>query len=217
VQKGLTWDFTVADVHTQPTDYSGAVVGHVLHVGNGKINMGVFLAENPCNPEQMMAFAGPVSSFHTKVTSHFERLTDQDWESYFWQEHSFYPDRPDWIATYLLDHNGNTYPQGRTLKGVPYTGSGISHGTGQQLLDYLLLFPNPASREARLRFVLNASSAFLMEVYDASGRIITKYDPLILNAAEHHFSIQVETWPPGLYLLRIGIGGQQITKEFLVQ
>ena len=83
INKGLNWDFVVADVHTQPTDQAGNVVGHVLHVGNGYINRGVFLAPNPTNPEQIMAFAGPVSSFHYEVTSNFKRLTDQEWEEKF--------------------------------------------------------------------------------------------------------------------------------------
>jgi len=37
----------IADVHTQPTDEAGSVVGNVLHVGTGMVNLGVFLAESP--------------------------------------------------------------------------------------------------------------------------------------------------------------------------
>lgn len=42
----LDFDFTVADVHTQPTEPGGAVVGNVLHVGNDKINLAVVIAPN---------------------------------------------------------------------------------------------------------------------------------------------------------------------------
>lgn len=217
VDKGLTWDFTVADVHTQPTDFSGNVVGHVLHVGNGKINMGVFLVENPCNPEQHMAFAGPVSSFHQKVTSNFKRLTDQEWEEDFWAGYEFYPERPDWVASYLVDHDGNAYPQGRALKGALYTGTGILPGNDPKAFDYLLLFPNPVSNEANLRFVLNTKSTFSMEVYDASGRMIHKQESQVLVPAEHNISLPVERWQQGLYLLKIGIGNQYLVKELLIQ
>jgi len=217
VNKGLTWDFTVADVHTQPTDNSGAVVGNVLHVGNGKINMGVFLVENPCNPEQHMAFAGPVSSFHQEVTSNFERLTDQEWEEDFWAGYESYPDRPDWVASYLVDHDGNAYPQGRALKGVLYTGTGILPVNEPQAFDYLLLFPNPVSDEANLRFVLNTKSTFSLEVYDASGRMIQTREHRILPPGEHNISVPVERWIQGLYLLKIGIGDQYVVKDLLVQ
>ncbi len=217
VSKGLTWDFTVADVHTQPTDIAGAVVGNVLHVGNGKINMGIFLVENPCNPEQLMAFAGPVSSFHQKVTSNFKRLTDQEWEEDFWAGYESYPDRPDWVGSYLVDHDGNAYPQGRELKGVLYTGTGIQPGNKPQVLDYLLLFPNPASNMANLRFILNTKCDFSFEVYDASGRMIHTRERQVMVPAEHNISLPVENWVQGLYLIKIGIGDQYMVKELLVQ
>ncbi len=217
VQKGLTWDFTVADVHTQPTDLGGAVVGHVLHVGNGKINMGVFLADNPCNPGQYMAFAGPVSSFHQEVTSNFKRLNDQEWEEYFWAGYESYPERPDWVASYLTDHNGNAYPQGRTLKGALYTGTGVMPGTEPQVFDYLLLFPNPVSDEANLRFVLNIRSEFSLEVYDATGRMIHSTGHRVLYPAEHNIYLPVEGGQQGVYLLKIGIGNQYVVKELMVQ
>ncbi|MEN8229992.1 MAG: DUF3160 domain-containing protein [Bacteroidota bacterium] len=216
VAKGLTWDFTVADVHTQPTDFGGAVVGHVLHVGNGMINMGVFLAENPCNPGQYMAFAGPVSSFHQEVTSNFKRVDDQQWEEYFWQGYEAYPERPDWVASYLADHDGNAYPQGRTLKGALYTGTGTLPGNEPQLFDYLLLFPNPVSDEAHLRFVLNTQSDFSLEVYDASGRKVHMEENRVLMPAEHNISLPVDSWKQGIYLLKVGIGTQHVVKELMV-
>lgn len=217
IQKGLTWDFTVADVHTQPTDESGAVVGRILHVGNGVINMGVFLAENPCNPGQYMAFAGPVSSFHTKVTSGFERLDDRQWEEYFWFGTQAYPGRPDWVASYLLDRKGNRYPEGRALKGVQYTGTGIPEANRLNLFDYLILFPNPASGQAGLRFVLNRQSDLTVEVYDASGRLIHSHFTPDLAPAEHNITIPVSQFPQGLYLVRSRIGNQVAVKELVVQ
>jgi hypothetical protein len=43
-----TWDaakgdFTVVDVHMQPPDEFGNVVGKVLHTGVGKVNLGVLI------------------------------------------------------------------------------------------------------------------------------------------------------------------------------
>jgi hypothetical protein len=43
-----TWDaakgdFTVADVHMQPTDEFGNMVGKILHTGVGKVNLGVLI------------------------------------------------------------------------------------------------------------------------------------------------------------------------------
>jgi Protein of unknown function (DUF3160)/Secretion system C-terminal sorting domain len=214
--KGFNQDFTVADVHTQPTDRGGAVIGNVLHVGNGVINMGVFLADNPCNPGELMAFAGPVSSFHTRVTSNFERLTDQEWEETFWAGYENFPERPDWVAGYLLDNKGDTYEEGRELKGAIYTGK-IEQKETSQLIDYLLLFPNPVEHDAHVRFVLKREALFSMEVYDIAGRIVHRETIRMLNPAEHDIQIPAESWASGMYLVRINLGDSYFTKELVVQ
>ncbi len=216
LEKGLTLDFTVADVHTQPTEFSGAVVGNVLHVGNGLINTGVFLAENPCNPGQLMAFAGPVSSFHTEVTNNFKRLTDQEWEDAFWSGYENFPERPDWVSSYLIDHNGNEYPEGRALKGALYTGVPDQPGA-PQLVDYLLMFPNPVSEEAHVRFVLNREADFSMVVYDMAGRVLHREQDRSLYPAEHDIVIPVESWSSGIYLLQIQIGERRFAGKLMVQ
>jgi len=215
MEKALGMDFTVADVHTQPTDSNGALVGNVLHVGNGKINMGVFLAENTCNPGQYMAYAGPVSSFHQEVQSNFNRLTDQDWEEYFWSDQR--PERPDWVASYLLDRYGRRYPEGRELQGSLYTGTGISAENQPRQLDYMILFPNPASDETSLRFVLNQEADLSVEVYDASGRLTYDQVHTGLVPAEHRTTLPVEQWQSGLYLVMARIGNQVLVKELVVQ
>jgi hypothetical protein len=217
VQKGLSWDFTVADVHTQPTEYGGAVVGNVLHVGNGKINLGVFLAENPCNDGQYMAFVGPVSSFHQKVTSNFKRLSDQEWEEYFWSDQENYPERPDWVSAYLLDHEGKAREQGRSLEGKIYTGTSDLPASQPQVYDYVLLFPNPAPAEAHIRLVLNQQEEFSLVVYDASGRVVHREENRILPAAEHHLTLPAHHWQAGIYLVQVRIGKTYLTKELVVQ
>ncbi|MCK4880943.1 MAG: T9SS type A sorting domain-containing protein, partial [Bacteroidales bacterium] len=190
--------------------------GNVLHVGNGLINTGVFLAENPCNPGQLMAFAGPVSSFHTEVTNNFKRLTDQEWEDAFWSGYENFPERPDWVSSYLIDHNGNEYPEGRALKGALYTGVPDQPGA-PQLVDYLLMFPNPVSEEAHVRFVLNREADFSMVVYDMAGRVLHREQDRSLYPAEHDIVIPVESWSSGIYLLQIQIGERRFAGKLMVQ
>jgi hypothetical protein len=215
LEKALSLDFTVADVHTQPTDASGALVGNVLHVGNGKINTGVFLAENTCNPGQYMAYAGPVSSFHRIVQPNFNRLTDQEWENFFWE--GPLPQRPDWVSSYLLNNEGKLYAKGRQLKGSLYTGTGILPGKQVQQLDFLILFPNPATEKTALRFVLNQEGELVVEVFDTSGRLLYDRKYPGLSPAEHRIAIPVERFQSGLYLVKARIGSQIIVKELMVQ
>lgn len=217
MQKGLNTDFTVADVHTQPTDLGGAEVGHVLHVGNGNINLGVFLAESPCDPGQNMAFVGPVSSFHQEITSDFKRLNDQEWEEKFRMGSGSAPKRPDWVSAYLLNGEGVAFSEGRTLEGLVYTGTSITPQKPNQALDYLLLFPNPASEEAHLRFVLKETNDFGLTIYDASGRILYVGENQILAPAEHDILLPAEEFEPGIYLVHVRIGQKYMIKELLVQ
>jgi len=215
IEKGLGLDFTVADVHTQPTDANGSVVGNVLHVGNGKLNLGVFLAENSCNPGQYMSYAGPLSSFHQEVQANFKRLSDQEWEDYFWKDTR--PERPDWVSSYLLDREGKKYKDGRALKGSLFTGTGLVPNEKAQQLDYMIIFPNPASDEAALRFILNQGGDLKVDVYDASGRLHYTSVFTGLVPAEHHIILPVEAWQSGLYLLRAAIGQETVVKELVIR
>lgn len=212
----LNWDFTVADVHTQPTDQSGNVVGHVLHVGNGYINTGIFLAPNPTNPDQLIAFAGPVSSFHYEVTSDFLRYTDQEWEEKFFWGSGIPPARPDWIEIYMADQNGEALPEGRKLKGILFTETNTKPGNAIHDLDYLLVFPNPAKDEVHLRFILNQETLVSAEIYDVSGRLIFQPFHDWMMPAEHDIAIDLSEWESGMYLVRFSTGSNVVTREIIV-
>jgi hypothetical protein len=73
----LTYDPTIADVHTEYTDESGNVVGRVLHVGTANPRLMIATANTSCSGPN--AYAGLVFSYHELVTENFQRLTDGDW------------------------------------------------------------------------------------------------------------------------------------------
>ena len=69
---------TIADVHTQPTDESGAEVGRVLHVGTGHAREMVVTIEACDGPR---AYVGLASSYYETITQNYQRLNDNDWET----------------------------------------------------------------------------------------------------------------------------------------
>ncbi len=213
-EAGLNMDFVVADVHTQPSEYSGAVVGYVLHVGNGLINRGVFIAPNPTNPEQLMAFTGPVSSFHYEVTNNFKRLCDEEWKEKFLSGNL--PPRPDWIESYMAGVTGDALPEGRKLKGEVFTGTYTDPAELMNPLDYLLAFPNPAHGELHLRFVLNQRRYIRADAYDASGRLVKNLYSGTLMPAEHDLTVDVSTWNKGLYIIKFRAGESTVFRKILV-
>lgn len=99
-------DLIVADVHTAPTDAAGNMIGKVLHAGTGYVDLGIFTAEGDSG---LMAYVGPVLSYHEHVTLNFNRLSDPEWKQLF---RDAPPLRPDWVNVYLADKNGRVRPQG---------------------------------------------------------------------------------------------------------
>ena len=78
-QKSALWhDPVIADVHTQPTDAAGNMVGRVLHVATGMPRMIAVRIQHD-GGAHTQAYRGFVSSYAELVTEHFERLTDEEW------------------------------------------------------------------------------------------------------------------------------------------
>jgi len=71
-------DTLIADVHTQPADEAGAIVGKVLHVATGFPRLMVVTFDTCSGPR---AYAGVVSAYHELTTANFDRLTDERWSS----------------------------------------------------------------------------------------------------------------------------------------
>lgn len=74
----LEADPTIADVHTQPADEGGNVVGRVLHVATGNPRLMVVSVDSCDGPR---AYAGVVSAYFEQITDNFVRKTDQAWTS----------------------------------------------------------------------------------------------------------------------------------------
>jgi hypothetical protein len=70
---------TIADVHTQPTEPGGALVGRVLHVATGGPRPMVVVLDGCGGEKGARAFVGLVSSYYEKVTRDFDRMTDARW------------------------------------------------------------------------------------------------------------------------------------------
>jgi hypothetical protein len=73
-------DPTIADVHTQPADEFGTIVGRVLHVGTGQARLMAVTVDTCTGPR---VYVGVASSYYERITEDFERLTDEDWAASF--------------------------------------------------------------------------------------------------------------------------------------
>jgi hypothetical protein len=85
------FDPTIADIHTDPNS------GSVLHIGTGRANAMVLVADTSCG---LKAYVGPVSSYYEDIEGNYTRLTDEEWAARL--DMAPPPPRPDWTAGFLV-------------------------------------------------------------------------------------------------------------------
>jgi Protein of unknown function (DUF3160) len=90
--KSIEEDLTIADVHTQPADAGGVIVGKVLHVGTAYPRLSIITA-NTCQGTR--AYVGMAFSYHETTTDQFLRLTDREWTASVKQTP---PASPAWLS-----------------------------------------------------------------------------------------------------------------------
>jgi len=161
-------DLVVADVHTQPADESGNMVGHVLHAGTGLLDLGIVIAE--CSDGKPMAFVGPMMSYYEHVTTNFKRLTDEEWKELYQKPPSF---RPAWVNVYLADASGKRRASGPRL----VTNVEEKPLTNVKPANYLLHqnFPNPFNAGTVIRFEIPAALAHVhayLAIYNVRGELV---------------------------------------------
>lgn len=216
--KGMEEDYLVVDVHTQPTNEFGAVVGKVLHVGTGNINLGVFFAGSPCNSYKPAAFVGPVMSFHTRTEENWKRLTNEEWTEFFWSAEDS-PARPDWVNHYLASPEGKKRGTGeeRNLKGFSYEGNNLEPVKAGKDIAYVIAFPNPAGDNSSLRFVLNYPGRVKAEIYNVLGRQVRVLFHEDFTAGEHKAEFSTENLESGLYFIRLSNMEDQKAIQLIVK
>jgi hypothetical protein len=209
-------EFVVADVHTQPTDGAGIVVGRVLHAGVGKVDIGVFLADSPSNGFKPTAFAGPVMSYYEKITEDFDRLTDERWAELV--DLDRVPERPDWINIYLADRNGDRRPPGRELQSVVYNGVEDRPVKRPDRFEVRQNYPNPFNPATTVSYKLPVAGRVHTAVYDLSGRMLEVLVDGPQDAGFHSVTWNASGISSGVYVCRIRAGYfEKAIKMVLIQ
>jgi len=160
-------DFAVADVHTAPTDASGAPVGWVLHAGTGPVDLAILVSLTADGKE--CAFVGPVLSYYEHLATGFKRFTDEEWATVFAIAPSL---RPLFVNLYLADSNGQSRGNGPTL----LTSVGEDR-QGRLPTAYWLSqnYPNPFNPSTCFALTVSGSAPghrIRLEIFDVQGRLV---------------------------------------------
>jgi hypothetical protein len=214
-------DFLVADVHTQPTDQIGNTVGKVLHVGVGKVNLGVFLTESPSDEFNPTAYVGPVMSYYEKIEEDFKRLTDQEWSTIVINNNL--PQRPDWQNVFIADSAGNMYPEGRELSGEYITGI---FGTKEIIQKEFILsqnYPNPFNPSTTIKYSISTEvgtarelSDVNLKVYDILGREVATLVNKKQKPGNYEVIWDASEQSSGVYFYQIQAGEYIETKKMIL-
>ncbi len=188
-------DYVVADVHTQPTDDGGNIVGNVYHVGTGPVNLALIMAD--CG-EGYRAYIGPVFSFYERTTEKFKRLTDEEWEQTVVDSAHQLP------MTYAY----MTPPDGQPLDPQPmldmYLTSVLEPGVEQ----LPLIAPNPTTGFFVVEFLIKVPSTVEVTLYSQTGERIALLDSS--TAAERYSkAFSTEQLASGVYYVAIDIGDER--------
>lgn len=205
-------DMVVADIHTCPTDASGAPVGWVLHAGTGPVNLAVLAAESPDG--RTISYIGPVMSYYEHVSTNFKRLTDEEWQTEYQISPSF---RPDFVNLYLADSSGSSRGEGASL----VTGIGPVPQGGSIPSTPVLgrNYPNPFNASTIISFSIPTSaelSTVSVEIYDMQGRMIAELFRGKLPEGKYavRWNAMAENGMPassGTYFYRLIVNGMQQT------
>jgi hypothetical protein len=204
-------DYLVADVHTQPTDGNGALVGRVLHVGIGPKYLGVFIAPSPSADFRPTAYVGPVFSYHEKITENFERLTDEAWQAMV--QHGQAPPSPDWANCFLADSAGAAMPAGRVLDGVDYSLAVRPRGA-TSAGDVRPALLRTSTGGIALRF--GQEVAGHVRVYNGRGQVVAQAVAAPGPGGEAVFVWEGATQPAGVYVVTVGDGANRFSRQLML-
>ncbi len=194
-------DFIIADVHTQPTEFNGEVIGRVLHVATAKVNLGIFLSESFGTPSRPVAFVGPVMSYYEKFTTNFERLTDEKWTEMV--EANDLPQRPDWVNIYLIDSKGNKRETGRELPSFVYTGDIEEPQPLIQTFKLSQNYPNPFNPLTTIVYRLSATANVELSIYNLLGQKVATLFSGNQSAGSYKVQWNAAGFASGVYLYKL--------------
>jgi len=207
-------NYIIADVHTQPTDQAGNIVGNVLHVGTAKINLGIFLTENSSSASKPMTYIGPVMSYYEHITKDFDRLTDERWTEMV--NANNIPTRPDWVNIYLADTKGIKYATGRELPSIVYTGELEPPEPVLHTFKLNQNYPNPFNPSTTIEFSIPSSGFVTLDVFNVIGEKVTTIVSSTLPAGNHRYNFDGSQLAGGVYFYKISTADYQKTNKMIL-
>ena len=82
----------------------------------------------------------------------------------------------------------------------------------------LMIYPNPTDRALSVSMNLEQPTPVTVTILDMNGRTVGTYDAGVQSAGQQTISLDqmVARFPAGMYIARIGLGGQLVDKKLIL-
>lgn len=82
----------------------------------------------------------------------------------------------------------------------------------------LIIYPNPAQAQSTLKLELDQPSSLQIRLYDLSGKLVKKFGPdQKLDKGEHDFTLQLSDLTSGMYLVKVELEHNILTKHIIIK
>ena len=205
----------IADVHTQPADEEGTIVGKVLHVGTGAVNSLIIVTKD--NDGICKTFVGPVFSYYEYITDNFERLTDSEWRGLFTSNTQLA--RPSFTKLYLADENGTMQSNPESLHYI----LGVDDKPYKIPQAEIGINPNPFEISTNILLRLDNITniiQFNADIYDQNGLLIRTLVNELISGGNYMLkwdgkNNSGETVTSGAYFVKVILDGKSYTGNII--
>lgn len=124
----------------------------------------------------------------------------------------------DQQTSFFLDLADNTWYFTTSTPAVRLNFDPIVSVNEQELnVQSAIVYPNPTSTDATVKFNLNNASDVAVSVYDVTGKLMMNRALGNLNAGTHQMEVAAKDWNSGVYFVNINSNGTTVTKKFVRQ
>lgn len=107
----------------------------------------------------------------------------------------------------FLDANGNVLCTKTVGVNCLYPKQGGRSETKEHPFQ-LQIMPNPTSGNTTIRYTLAAEDIMKVEIYTSLGNLVAVPEKGMNKAGEHILNYSTDELPPGVYYIRLTVGGQ---------
>lgn len=124
-----------------------------------------------------------------------------------------------WYAEASMSGCTGTRTAATVILGPCKTGNDVAGAIGDESAENaLVVYPNPTEGFITVDFSDNSASAVRLRIFDASGRIIYAEEKLYAaQKTEYHSTIDLSTYPKGVYLLQVIRNDSTLNRKVVVQ